>query len=213
MKKLFLLILVFASLIAVNAQRRSGISAYNFISDVYVGGNIGPNAFLADGFSEYKFKGCYGLSESVFIGYNLSEVLGVRVLASFSNLTWPGIASRNIYEKQFSTMAMSVEAAYNFSNTFDIYNLNRPLDFSLFAGVGFISREKSTFNNEYLGYDIKGGMQLDYRLNFKLDLTLQADLHILDENFNEIGMGIPVDVVPELKVGVTYHMRTNRRFR
>jgi hypothetical protein len=110
-------------------------------------------------------------------------------------------------------MAMSVEAIYNFSNTFDIYNLNRPLDFSIFAGVGFISREKSTFNNEYLGYVLKGGLQLDYRINLKLDLSAQANVNVLDEDFNEKVVGIPFDVVPEFKVGLTYHMRTNRRFR
>ncbi|MFZ4583447.1 MAG: outer membrane beta-barrel protein [Paludibacter sp.] len=213
MKKILLILLIIISVLSVNAQRRSGISAYNFIPDFYIGGNIGPNAFLADGYSEYGFKGCYGLSESVFMGYNLSEILGVRALASFSNLTWPGVNSQNIFEKKFSTMAMSVEAVYNFSNTFDIYNLNRPLDFSIFAGVGFISREKLTFNNEYLGYVVKGGLQLDYRLNFKLDLSAQADFNILDENFNEKSVGIPFDLVPEFKVGLTYHMRTNRRFR
>ena len=213
MKRFFIIILFFISVITVNAQRKSGISAFNFIPDFYIGGNFGPNAFFADGFSEYGFKGCYGLSESVFMGYNLSEIIGVRALASFSNLTWPGVHSQNIIEKKFSTMAMSVEAIYNFSNTFDIYNLNRPLDFSIFAGIGFISREKSTFNNEYLGYVLKGGLQLDYRINFKLDLSAQANVNVLDEDFNEKIVGIPFDLVPEFKVGLTYHMRTNRRFR
>lgn len=213
MKKIILLFFVFFVSTHGFAQIKTGVSAYNFISDLNIGGNIGPNAFLADGFSEYGFKGCYGLSESLFIGYNFSEEIGIRALASFSNFVWPGVNSINLYDKKFSTTAMSVEVVYNLSNVFDIYNLNRPFDFSLFAGGGFISREKSTFNNEYIGYLIKGGVQADYRLNFKWDLSVMALVNVLDEDFNEFIVGRKFDIFPELKVGLTYHMRTNRRFR
>lgn len=213
MKKVLLLILVCLSLSGVKAQIRTGISAYNFISDMYLGGNIGANAFLADGYTEYRFKGCYGMSESLFIGYNFTEEFGMRALASFANFNWPGMISNNIQAKKFGTTAISAEGLLNLSNLFDIYNLNRPLDFFVFAGGGFISREKSTFNNEYLGVFFKGGLQADYRLTFKLDLSVQAMINVMDEKFNEVAVGIPYDVFPELKVGLTYHMRTNRRFR
>lgn len=213
MKKTILLILIIFISTVGFSQIRKGISAYNFISDLYIGGNIGPNAFFADGYSEYGFKGCYGLSESVFIGYNVSEELGLRAVASFAYLVWPGIQSQNLVEKKFPTQAVAVEAVYNLSNVFDIYNLNRKFDFSIFAGGGFISREKSTFNDEFINYVLRGGLQMDYRLSFKLDLSVHATMNVVDEKFNEKATGIPFDVFPELKVGLTYHMRTNRRFR
>lgn len=213
MKKVLLLILVCLSLSGVKAQIRTGVSAYNFISDMYIGGNVGANAFLADGFSEYGFKDCYGMSESLFIGYNFTDVFGMRALASFGNFNWPGMNGQNVSAKKFGTTAISGEGLLNLSNVFDTYNLNRPFDFLLFAGGGFISREKSTFDNEYLGIFAKAGLQADYRLTFKLDLSVQAMLNVLDEKFNERIVGIPFDIFPELKVGLTYHMRTNRRFR
>jgi hypothetical protein len=213
MRKIILMLLFFITGIPVEAQRQSGILAHIFISDAFVGANVGPNAFLADGFSEYGFKDCYGLSESVYLGYNLSKVLGVRMVASFSELNWPGIKSRRIDAVNFKTTSMNVEAIYNLSTSFDDFNLNRPLDFSLFGGVGFISRERSEVNNEYLSFFIKGGVQLDYRLNYKCDLSVQANFNMLDERFNVEEFGIPFDLIPELKFGLTYHMRTNRRFR
>ncbi|MFZ4800087.1 MAG: hypothetical protein ACOYMA_21535, partial [Bacteroidia bacterium] len=203
MKRTILMLLFFASFIPIKAQRQTGVLAHIFISDVYVGANVGPNAFLADGFSEYGFKDCYGISESLFIGYNLTKDLGVRMVASFSNLNWPGIKSRKIPAKNFHTKAMNVETIYNLSTTFDDFNLNRPLDFSMIAGVGFISREKTTNNNEYLSFFIKGGFQLDYRLNYKWDLSVQTNFNMLDERFNVEKFGRPFDLIPELKVGLT----------
>jgi len=213
MKEIIIILLFFTCVISAKAQRQSGVLAHIFISDAYVGANIGPNAFLADGFSEYGFKGCYGLSESLFLGYNLSEYLGVRIVGSFSNLTWPGIPSRYIPMDNFNTLAMNVEIISNLSNAFDGFNLIRPIDFLLFGGIGFISRKSNINYKEYQSFFIKGGLQIDYRLNYKWDLSLHANANILDERFNIQKFGIPFDLIPELKLGLTYHLRTNKRFR
>lgn len=214
MKKNIFILIFLSTVLSVEAQRHSGVLAHIFIPDMYIGANIGPNAFLSDGFSEYGFKDCYGLSETMFFGFNLTEIVGVRMVAAFSELNWPGIESRKIAGINFHTTALNVEGTYNLSTTFDNFNLNRPFDFSLFAGVGFISRERSTFKSEYISFFIKGGIQIDYRLNYKLDLSVQTNFNMLDERYNDQKFGRPFDLIPELKVGLTYHMRTNsRRFR
>lgn len=213
MKRIFIVIFILVLTVQVNSQIRRGISPYRFSQDMYLGANIGPNAFLGDGFSEYGLNGCFGLSESVFIGYNLTETFGVRLMGAFGSMNWPGMPAVNVASKQFSTISMSVELLYNLSNVFDIYNLKRPLDISLFAGTGYINREKGSFLNEYLGLVYKAGIQADYRLNYKFDIHASLTGNIVGEQFNEYKVGRNFDAFPELKVGLTYHMRVGSGFR
>ncbi len=213
MKKIVFIISILAFPFFANSQIRKGVSPFRFNQDMYLGANIGPNAFLADGFSEYGLNGSIGLSESVFIGYNLTEVFGVRAMGAFSSMNWPGISSSQVSGIKFSTISMSFEALYNLSNTFDIYNLNRPFDVSLFGGVGYIAREKATFQNEYLGMLYKAGVQVDYRLNYKFDISATATGNIVGEAFNEYKVGRNFDAFPEIKLGLVYHIRVGSSFR
>jgi hypothetical protein len=214
MKRIIFIILILTISFAVNSQIKRGISPYRFNPDMYIGANIGPNAFLGDGFSEYGLNGAIGLSESIYLGYNIIEVLGVRVLGSFSDMNWPGILSNSQYQKKnFSTISMSFEVLFNLSNYFDIYNLNRPFDFSIFAGTGFIAREKANFQNEFLGLVYKGGIQAAYRLNYKFELNASITGNIVGEQFNEYATGRKFDAFPEIMVGLTYHIRSGSNFR
>jgi len=207
MKRIIIIVFIIVISIQVNSQIRRGVSPFRFNQHMYLGANIGPNAFLADGFSRYGFDGSIGLSESVYIGYNLTELLGARVLGTFGSINWPGILSSDT-PKHFSTMLMSFEALLNISNFFEVYNLKNPLDISIFAGAGVIAREKLTFDNEYIGLLLKGGINADYRLNYKYNINLSITGNIVNEKFNESDTGVPFDAFPEVKIGVTYSIRT-----
>jgi len=122
MKRIIIIVFIIVISIQVNSQIRRGVSPFRFNQHMYLGANIGPNAFLADGFSRYGFDGSIGLSESVYIGYNLTELLGARVLGTFGSINWSGILSSDT-PKHFSTMSMSFEALLNTSNFFEVYNL------------------------------------------------------------------------------------------
>lgn len=215
MKRVVFIIFIFSISFAVNSQIRRGISPFRFNPNMFIGADIGPNAFLADGFSEYGLNGSIGMSESVYLGFNIVEVLGVRILGSFSNMNWPTVTSapNNNNIKKFTTTSMTFEVLFNISNYFDIYNLNRPFDFSIFAGTGFIAREKSTFQNEYLGLVYKGGLKVDYRLNYKFDLSASIIGNIVNEQFNEYVVGRNFDAFPEIKIGLTYNIRSGSNFR
>jgi len=149
------------------------------------------------------------LSKSVYIGYNFLEILGVKVSGAFNNMVWPGITSSGLNNnpKKFSTMSINFDILFNISNYFDRFNLRRPFDFQIFAGTGFINREKSTFLNEYFGMVYKAGFQADYRLNYKFDLNASFAGNIVSEQFNEYTVGRNFDAFPELMLGLTYHIR------
>lgn len=205
------LVVLFLTLISLSgySQMCSGFSAYNFNSSFYAGAFVGPNVFVGDGFGSYKFNGSLGLTQNIFIGYDFSEVLGARVLFGNSSLNWPNpdpIPSL-LGKQSFSTQQFSVEVLYNLSNYLSYYNLYRPYDISIFAGTGLIVREKSKFDSEYTGFLIKGGLQFDYRLSFQLDLNLNATLNVMPEKVDGVVSGEPFNLIPELKLGVTYHIR------
>lgn len=208
-KKVYVVLLF--TLISSNgySQMCTGVSAYIFNSGFNVGAFVGPNVFVGDGFGSYKLNGSLGLSQNIFIGYEFSDVLSSRALFGNSSLNWPNpdpIPSL-MGKRAFSTQMISVEALYNLSNYLNYYNLYRPYDFSILAGVGLIMREKSNFDSEYTGFLIKGGMQFDYRLSFQLNLNLNATLNVMPEKVDGVVSGEPFNMIPELKVGITYHIR------
>jgi len=219
MKRIFLIVLVIILSLEVNSQIRRGISPYRFNQNMYLGANIGPNAFLADGFSEYGFKGSIGLSQSVFVGYNFTELLSARAFGSFGQMNWPGVPSAgSLYPAiSFSTMSMGMDVLLNVFNIFDTYNLKRPFELSIYAGSGIIAREKGEvekFDSEYIGMLYKGGIKADYRLNYSFELNLDITGNILNEKFSEKPeMGRKFDAFPEIKLGVTYQMRGGSMFR
>lgn len=211
MKKILLILFVFSTTFSFSQIKR-GISAFNFTSDIFIGGNIGPNLFMSEGFSNYGLKNSLGFSESFFIGKNFSERLGARAMISLASMSWPDLSSINYPVKKFSIQSFNAEILYNLSNQFGVYNLNRPVDYQLYVGGGVLSREKATFQNEYLGLMVKGGLQADIRLNFMWDVNINAGMTVVPEGFNELIIGLPFEIIPELKIGITYHSRAPRRY-
>lgn len=212
MKRLKTLLIILSISIASNSQIRSGISPFRFVPDMYFGANIGPNVFFGEGVGQYLLNGSIGFSESVFVGYNFSELIGSRIIGSFGNMNWPLLIPNN-KNTQFSTMSMSIEGLLNVSNIFNYYNLKQPFEFVLFGGVGLISREKALYNNEYIGALLKAGGQIDYRLNYNFEINAKFTGNILNDKFNENATGLFFDAFPEFNLGVTYHLRGNRKFR
>jgi hypothetical protein len=205
MKRILFVVFVLTTSYSVNSQIRRGISPYRFVPDIYIGTEIGPNVYFSEDFSVYGLKGSFGLTESVFFGYNFMEFLGVRALGSFSNMNWPDV--RYGTNVKFSTLSMSVEVLVNLSNYFDRYNLDRPFDFSLFTGFGFINREKATFQSNYGGLIWDGGIIANYRLNYMLDINASLTGHIVGDNFNEFLIESSIEGYPAIKIGLTYHIR------
>jgi len=205
MKRILFVVFILTTSYSVNSQIRRGISPYRFVPDIYIGTEIGPNVYYSEGFSVYGLNGSFGLTESVFFGYNSMEFLGVRALGSFSNMNWTDVRYGTNFK--FSTLSMSVEILVNLSNFFDRYNLNRPFDFSLFTGFGFINRNKSTFQSNYGGLIYNGGIIANYRLNYMLDINASLTGHIVGDNFNEYIVGASLEGHPEIKIGLTYHIR------
>lgn len=209
LKSVFVVLLLSFVSISGYSQMCSGVSAYNFNSGFYGGISVGPNVLVADGFGAYRLNGSWGVSQNFYLGYNFSEVLGARVLLGNSNLNWPNPDKIPplLGAQAFSSQQISFELLYNLSNYLSYYNLYRPLDFSLLAGAGLVVREKNNFDSEYTGFVVKGGAQFDYHLNFKFDINFNATLNVVPEKFDGVQTGEPFNVIPELKVGLTYHIR------
>ena len=212
MKRIIFIIIILTISFAINSQIRRGISPFRFVPDMYLGANIGPNAFFGEGIGQYLLNGSVGISESFFLGYNFTQLFGARVMGSFGSMSWP-LQPVTSTDKHFSTMSMSVEGLLNVTNIFSYYNLNKPLDVVFFGGLGFISRDKALYQNEFMGLLLKGGAQLDYRINYKFDINLNLTGNIVADDFNELTTGLPFDAFPEVKIGLTYHIRGGNGFR
>lgn len=205
---LFRLCFVFTLLLISStalSQNRRGISTFHFSPHYYLGASVGLNAFLADGYSEYGFSDCYGMSQYYQIGYNISEIIGLNINLSYSNHNWPA-TSANLNHK-FTVQKLGVDMMFNLSNYLLMYNLSRKNDLSMGIGTGYLNREKSTFQNEYYGAFLRGIVQYNFRLTNILDLSVKGIVNIANENFNEKVIGRKIDVMPELLIGISYQNR------
>lgn len=206
-KVIFNIFLVFISLSTSFAQNRNGITRFHFKPELYGGISFGPNALIADGFSTYHFKGNIGFSENVFVGYNASETIGLRLILGINNVNWPGKPEIPIYPVNFRSQSLSIEATYNLSNAIGIYDLGRLVDVSIYGGGGLMTRQKSKFPTDYFGFMFKSGGQLDFRITKKIDINLKTGIIVLNDNFDGYTFGAPIDILTELKAGITYHLR------
>lgn len=188
------------------AQQAKVFSTKIFKPDVYIGANTGLNIFVGEDYRSYLFSNPFsaiGIIERATIGYNITKVLGVRSFIGYTNHNWPD----NNTIKKFSAAHLTLDLTYNLSNRIASYNLNRPLDISIFAGVGVSRSLKANFTTDPLSIIVHGGLQADYRLTQFLDLNLIGDLNIVPDNYNGDISGLPFDIYPSLSVGITYHFR------
>ena len=213
LKKIIIVLLLGYSSFA-GAQQAKVFSTKIFKPDMYIGANTGLNIYVGEAYKGYLFSNplsAIGIIERATIGYNITKVLGVRSFIGYTNHNWPYTDTITHINKtsNFSSAHLTIDLTYNLSNRIASYNLNRPLDISLFAGAGVSRSLQADFIADPLSIIVHGGLQADYRLTPFLDLNLTGDLNFVPDNYNGSGNNgtPPFDIYPSLTVGITYHFR------
>lgn len=202
MKKIFItgLIIVFSGI--TNAQYFKKTCFYPELS---VGVQGGLNYFLGEhakeAFSLSPFGGV-GYTGRFSIGYSISPVFGFRGMVGFNYHNWLDYRI-NFSPNRFSTETFTADLLVNLSNLKE-QNPYRLYDFFLFAGGGmaYISNNQQYSTFCLLG---RGGVELAYKLSPMVYLNVTGELNITGDNYNDYIDGIPVDVIPALLVGISYH--------
>lgn len=198
-------LIVCAFTINTNAQKRR-VSAYMFKPHWFTGGNLGANTYAGEGWGSYSPFQSMGFVGRVAGGYNLSPVLGFRAMAGYATHTWPDIRFSNM-NLTFGAENITADILINMSNLIQGYYLVRPLDISLYGGLGFSHRDKAIFVTDLSTYLGRGGVQADWHLTQYWDINLMAELNMTSDKYNEYSVGFPSDLYPALTVGLTYHFR------
>jgi hypothetical protein len=210
MKKLIIAVgLLFLSVSILFAQSLPRVSGYIFEPGWYVGGNIGPNYFLGEGAGSLVKTISLrplGMMGRASMGYNFTPLWGVRGMfgASQHNSVYADVVT------SFGSENLTLDATLNLSNLKAFYNLYRPADFSLFAGLGVAYRNQ--INDTQLGIIdpaifpvFRGGLQLDYHITQVIDFNVMGELNMMSDNFNGNVSGVPVDMYPAVTIGISYH--------
>lgn len=197
-----------------DARQPRVFSTKIFKPNVYIGANTGFNVYVGEVYKSYLFSNplsATGIIERATIGYNITKVLGVRSFIGYTNHKWPYIDTLTLNNKtsKFSAAHLTIDLTYNLSNRIASYNLNRPLDISLFAGVGVSRSLLADIPTDPISVMVHGGLQVDYRLTQFLELNLIGDMNIVPDNYNGSGNNgtPPFDLYPSLSIGITYHFR------
>lgn len=215
-KRLFTFRLLFVflllNILTLQAQQRR-VSAYIFKPEWYAGVHVGVNMLAVEGFPNYNWLQSTGISARPLIGYQFSPVIGIRGLISVQGHRWNDVRlGNNDSILSLGSQTVQADLMVNVSNMLFGYSLNVPFDFSLFGGFGGIHRNSILPDNGYFSYLVRGGAQIDYRINQALELNMIAELNITGDNLNAFAVSTPVDLYPALMVGLTWHFRTKRPF-
>ena len=183
----------------------------------YIGANGGVNVYVAEGNNflnpnkDYYFSlnDNLGSMGRIVVGYDFTPVFGVRGLLGSAFHYWPDIRFKNpngSYKiEAFGAQNLTGDLMLNISNWWGGYNPTRLINVSLFAGGGFVHRDKSNFSNDWITASGRGGMQADFRLSHALDLNLIAEVNVLGDNYNDYITSLPIDIYGGVTVGFTYH--------
>jgi len=179
-----------------------------------------------NGFTLWHQEGPTGTGHgSWFIGHNYpstANVLGTNTyLNAFTTEGAEDIYNRFLkgneyintdegpgYRYDIQTMNVTLDFMVNLKHLFRPYNHKGFFNPVAYLGVGYVhtfgdkDRQVTAVNN-FMG---KGGLQLNFRLSDAWDLFLDAQMHIVPENFDRrVGDANTVDLVANAHLGFTYH--------
>lgn len=211
MRKLITAIILFGCVWAMNAQHTKKVL---FQHELTLGLHSGINYYMGEGVAGYinpiSFKPT-GYMGKVSVAYRFTPVWGVRGFFGFTNLNWP----ENNVTTNISSENLSLDLTYNVRNAFSNYDPGRAIDLILFAGSGVSFRDIKNTKNTNIFLLSRGGMQLDFQLTNLLDLNIIGEIDVVGDSYNgnpAKGLdGTPIDLVPTLSVGVSYHIPTRKK--
>jgi len=217
--------LLLAFVLTVKSQRYKKSNVNTFQEGWYVGGNCGLNFFIAEGtnfintkkFLTFSLKDNGGFMGRVELGYNFTDVLGVRGFLGRFNHSWPDPRykkTNGVYRiVSFGSEDLTVDLMVNMSNLLGNPNPKRLVSVSAFGGVGLANRDKANFPSNMMAGILRVGMQGTYHYTRDVDLNLIADANFVGDNFNGYVITFPIDFYPAVSVGITYHLPSYHRYR
>ena len=217
--------LLLAFVLTVKSQRYKKSNVNAFQQGWYVGGNCGLNFFVAEGtnfinpkkFLTFSLKDNGGFMGRFELGYNFTDVLGVRGFLGRFNHLWPDPhykKTNGTYRiVTFGSEDLTVDLMVNMSNLLGNPNPKRLVTVSAFGGVGLANRDKANFPSDIMTGILRGGLQGTYHCTQDVDFNMIVEGNFVSDNFNGVIDTFPIDFYPAVSVGITYHLPTYHGYR
>jgi hypothetical protein len=225
MKKTIFIILLLALVLKANSQRYKNYNVNTFLHGWYIGANCGLSLYIAEGnnFINRKDFATFSLIENggfmgrVELGYDFTDVLGVRGFLGRYDHTWPDPGYRNTDGSyrivSFASEDLTVDLMLNLSNWWGGSNPQRLVNVSAFGGIGLAHRDKANFQSDIITGILRGGLQATYNYTQDVNFNLIVDGNFVSDNFNGYSITSPVDFYPAFSVGIIYHLPSRYRYR
>lgn len=216
MNKIIRILFVF-SIVVGSLQAQSNKSLYvkpvNFEPSTYFGMSLGGNAYLGEGMSTYLAdKGlgsCLGYSMNFIYGYQFTPFWGGRINVGPEHYSWPTKSGDTL---SINALDVSLQATMNLSYLLNGYDEDRKMDLDLFVGAGAIYRYDAGGYDPSIYGRFSTGFLLNYKLADQVKIHFEAGVMLVGDAVNAYPLsgtdGTPFDIVPNLKVGLTFHIPT-----
>lgn len=214
MKKIVLFLLVISAVVGgLHAQANKSVykKPINFEPSTYFGVSLGGNAYLGEGMATYMAnKGlgsCLGYSMNLIYGYQFSPFWGGRIVVGPEQYSWPTKTGDTL---SIDVVNFSVQSTMNLTYLLNGYNENRKMDLDLMVGVGALYRYSADNYNPKTYAQFSTGLLLNYKVADLLRLHFLAGVMLVGDGLNAYPAtgtdGTPLDIVPNLKIGFTFHI-------
>lgn len=205
MRKFILSIVIAMLAMPTFAQERASSSS-KFGDNLFLQLQIGPTFSLSEGYSDASIGDIVTPHLAISAGKYFSPIIGGRLqIGGWSAKHYDAPIKETFKTKYIQANA---DALLNLINIFSAYEEDRQFNFIGFVGFGYVHGFKDTKNGMTTTNMIapRLGLQVDYTLNEKVSLNLEAVGNLMRDDFNGFKSGVSYDATVNILAGVSFKL-------
>lgn len=209
MKKIALVVVAFIAVLTTSAQEK--VMKPNYFGDNwFIQLQGGASATLSENWKDASAGSLLSPHVAVSVGKYFAPQVGARL--QFGGWQSRSMAHLNPDVKtKFNYMQVNGDALFNLTNIFLPYKEDRVLNFIGILGVGYVHGFKKASDNVPTTNSIipRVGLQVDFRMNDRINLNLEATGNLMHDDFNGIVFDKKYDATANLLAGITFKLGKN----
>lgn len=203
MKKIVLSIVAIAAMTSSVFAQEKALAPSGFGSNWFIQLQGGATYSISEGFKDASFGDLITPHVAVSLGKYFAPQVGGRLQVGGWSAKHYDESTNGTFKTQY--IQTNADGLFNLTNIFLPYQENRPFNFILIAGLGYVHGFKDTKNGLTTTNMIvpRAGLQADFRLSEMASFNIEVAGNLLRDDFNGIKRGKNYDGTINLLAGVS----------
>lgn len=193
---------------ALAQEKEKALAPSKFGDNWYIQLQGGATYSISEGFKESKFGNYITPQVAFSLGKHISPAVSARLQVAgwsakhYNTQTDDGGFFKTKY------IQTNADALFNFANIFSTYQRDKPFNFYVIAGLGYVHGFKDTANGLTTTNMIvpRAGVQFDWRLSDVASFNIEGTGNLLRDDFNGVKRGSNYDGSISVMAGLTFKL-------